>query len=232
MPVKHPDHSIKTFLARTVSAQLHLVGCIAAVAGVVVLLHFASLKSDPTHWWACAIFGSTSILVFAASTVCHFMSDGFQISKELDRRLADLDQIAIFLFIAGTYTPVIVNLISAPWNRILLVLIWSIGIAGILYTLFCSKFAIWAQHRFVRTAIYVLMGWVLIVRIGEAFEHLTSRTAFFLIAGGLCYTAGAVVYAIKRPNPFGNIFGYHEIWHVMVLLGYAFHYLMILGFYA
>ena len=133
--LKHPDHSLKTFMRRTVAAQLHLVGSLLAIAGLVVLISHSLEVEDRIHVWACLVFSATSILVFAVSTIYHFVSDGYRVSKRLESRLEDLDHISIYLFIAGTYTPFILNVISPTWNARLLILIWSIAIAGISYTL-------------------------------------------------------------------------------------------------
>ena len=231
MLFRYLDQKTKTFLLRTVAAQLHLLGCLAALAGLVVLLNHVQQKADFDNFLACAIFGLTSILVFGASTIYHFMSDGLVISKKLEKRLDDLDHFAIYLFIAGTYTPFILYAISPPWNRALLGLVWLVALGGIVYTHFRPKLPAWARHRFVNTAIFVLMGWLLVVRIGEALTHLSPQQTILLFAGAASYTLGAVVYALKRPNPIPEIFGFHEIWHLMVLLGFGVHYFMILDFY-
>lgn len=228
---KHPSPKKRDFLKRTISAQLHLVGLIAATIGLMVLLHFARLKLQDNHFWACLAFGLTSILVFAASTVYHFLTEGFIISNGLSKIMEDLDHTAIFLFIAGTYTPFILNVIDSPWDKILLILIWTVGVSGIFYVHFKTQLPLWAQHRFVYTGLFVLMGWTAVIRLGEAFQNLSHSGSLLLIAGGLSYTIGAVIYAFKWPDPFKDIFGFHEIWHIMVILGYSFHYFMILNFY-
>ena len=228
---KHSDHTWHLFLKRTVSAQLHLLGCILATAGLFILLHFANTNPDRSHFWACFAFGVTSILVFGASTVYHFVVDGFKISEKLSLWLEDLDHFAIFLFIAGTYSPVLLNVILPPWNTILLFFIWSVAVTGVVYTHFKPKLPRWAQHRAFYTSIFVLMGWTLIVRLQEAIAHLSAHGLFLLVAGGLSYTFGAVIYALKRPNFFKGLFGFHEIWHVMVMIGFGFHYFLILSFY-
>lgn len=224
-----PD--LKSFLKRTVSAQLHFAGLIAAAVGLIVLLRLVHQNSDHNHFLACLIFGVTGMLVFAVSTVFHFMSDGFKISAETEAFMENLDHFAIFLFIAGTYTPFILNTLASPWREILLWIVWSVAVSGIIYTILRPRLPAWAKHRFVNTAIFVLMGWLLVMRIGESFHSLTSLGAFFLLAGAVSYSLGAVVYATKRPDPFPGLFGFHEIWHVMVLGGFAFHYFMILNFY-
>ncbi len=224
-----PD--LKSFLKRTVSAQLHFAGLIAAAVGLIVLLRFVHDKSNYNHYLACLVFGITAMLVFAVSTIFHFMADGFKISAKTEALMENLDHFAIFLFIAGTYTPFILNTLASPWREILLWLVWSVALSGIAYTIFRPRLPAWARHRYVNTAIFVLMGWLLVMRIGEAIHSLTSLGAFFLLAGAVSYSLGAVVYATKRPDPFPGFFGFHELWHVMVLGGFAFHYFMILNFY-
>ncbi|PWU22238.1 MAG: hypothetical protein C5B49_01260, partial [Bdellovibrio sp.] len=121
------------FMKNTIAAQIHLLGLIAAVVGLIILLRVARLNPDFSHFWACLIFGSTGILVFAASTVYHFMKDGFRVSQKLENLLEDLDHFAIYLFIAGTYTPFILNAVSPPGSHVLLWVIWLIGLGGICF---------------------------------------------------------------------------------------------------
>lgn len=221
-----------SFLKRTVAAQLHLLGCFAALVGLLTLQQCVRLKGgEDVHHYACLIFGLTGIFVFGVSAVFHFMSDGFGISEKLERQMEDLDHISIFLFIAGTYTPFFLNAISTPLNFILLGVIWTVAAIGITYTVFRPRLPAWARHRFVNTGIFVLMGWIFLAYLKEAFAHMTTRELSFLIAGGLAYSTGAVIYAVKKPNFFAGVFGYHELWHVMVLMGFGFHYFMILDFY-
>lgn len=228
---RRPNSTLGLFIARTIAAQTHFLACIAAVVGLIFLVRFAIAKSQLGHVWACAIFGATAILVFATSAIYHFLHDGFHVSSRLERLLEDFDHFAIYLFIAGTYTPFLLNAVSEPWTTVLLIAIWSVAIIGILYTRFKSKLPSWAQHRFVYTGLFVLMGWTILVRIGEIVTRLSSTGLRLLIAGGISYSIGAVVYATRRPRLFVGVFGFHELWHVMVVLGFMFHYFMIASFY-
>ena len=228
---RHVDPSPVAFFKRTISAQLHLLGLISAVTGLIVLLHFADLKHNRADFWACLIFGLTSIAVFFVSTFYHFVSDGFRISEKLELRLENADHFAIFLFIAGTYSPVIINVIHPPWNWILLVTVWTLSLAGIAYTLVKPRLPRWARHRAVNTSLFVAMGWTLLIRIGEAIKNMSSHGVWLLVLGAASYSLGAAVYALKRPVLFRGVFGFHELWHVMVMLGFACHYFMILDFY-
>jgi hemolysin III len=228
---RHHETSKLAFFKRTISAQLHAIGLVAAIVGLFVLLHFVSKTGRSLDFWAALIFGITGIGVFAVSTSYHFMHDGFAISQKAEELMEKLDHTAIFLFIAGTYTPFLVNAIAPPWQTPLMILIWSLCILGLLYTQFKSAFPRWAQHRHFNTALFLLMGWTLLVRGSEAMTRIGTKGILLLGAGAVSYTVGALIYAFKRPRLFAGSFGYHELWHVMVMMGFTFHYLMILGFY-
>lgn len=227
---KHEEVGLLTFISRTVSAQLHLLGAIVAIVGIVFLMIFSYQKSA-SHFWSCLIFGITGFLVFSSSALYHFCSDGYRISPELEKLLNDFDHFSIYLFIAGTYTPFVVNVVKQPWDVILLVMIWSIAFVGIFYSYFKPKLPKWAQHRMISTLIFLMMGWTLVLRFTEIYTSLDSRGFNLLLAGGLSYTVGAIIYAFEWPNFVKGVFGFHELWHVMVMLGFGFHYFLILGFY-
>jgi hemolysin III len=112
-----------------------------------------------------------------------------------------------------------------------MVSVWLMALFGIFYTAFRHKLPLWAQSRVVYTGVFVLMGWTLVVRIGEIYTKLPSAALAFFVAGSLAYSVGAVVYATKRPKLFEGLFGFHELWHVFVTLGFVCHYAMIGYFY-
>lgn len=228
---KHEQPGLLAFAGRTVSAQLHLVGAALAVLGLIFLLYFSWNKFKANHILACLIFGLTGISVFVSSTLYHFCSDGYVISKQLDKWLNDFDHFSIYLFIAGTYTPFVVNVVSKPWDLILLILIWTIAFTGILYSHFKPRLPAWAQHRIISTGIFLMMGWTLVIRWHEIYVNLSSNSFNLLLAGGLSYSIGAVIYILEWPNFVKGVFGFHELWHIMVMLGFGFHYFLILGFY-
>jgi hemolysin III len=228
---RHSNDSLQKFFFRTVAAQTHLLGAIAAFAGTMVLAHLTFSLPNSEHYWACLAFGITGIMVFGASASYHFLADGFQIPPRLHLLLDNLDHYSIYLFIAGSYTVFIVNVIAPPWKAILLIMIWSIAFAGVIYTRFKPILPLWAQHRYVYTSLFIIMGWTLIIRIGEIFSHLSLSSAALLVGGGLSYSLGAVGYATKRPKLFPGIFGYHELWHLMVVFGFVFHFMLVLRFY-
>lgn len=228
---RHPEHNFVFFIKKTVSAQLHLIGTFLAIAGLIILLYYSLGKPGWEHLVSCLIFGITGILVFGSSSLYHFCSDGFVISPELEKLLNDFDHFSIYLFIAGTYTPFLVNAITGPWQAILLWMIWLIAIVGIIYSYFKPRLPRWAQHRIISTSIFLMMGWTLAIRWNEIYSSMNALEFGLLLAGGLSYSIGAIIYAFEWPDFVKGIFGFHEIWHIMVMLGFGFHYFLILGFY-
>ena len=125
-----------------------------------------------------------------------------------------IDHAMIFILIAGTYTPICLIPLYGLLGWIMLCIIWCMAIAGIFQALF------WLHApRWFTTSIYLFMGWMVIVAFYPLVQSLPFCGVIWFILGGLSYTIGAILYALKRPNPFPGIFGFHEIWHILVLIG-------------
>ncbi len=225
-----PDHSLPLLFKRTISAQLHLLGSFLMILGSCYLLPLAR-AAGAEHYWACFSFLVSGTMVFTVSSIYHFLGDGFDLSPRMYRLLENLDHFGIYLFIAGTYSPFILGTVSSHWRTPLLVLIWAIAIIGILYTWSKPRLPKFLQHRAVYTFMFVLMGWTIVIRLGEVLSALSWGKLFLLVAGGMAYSLGAVVYATRRPRLIEGLFGYHELWHILVLLGAGFHYFLIFSFY-
>jgi hemolysin III len=228
---RHTEIGIFPFLRRTVAAQTHLAACLASIVGTVILVEKCARHSSPNHIYSALIFGASAVFLFATSSVYHFLYDGFQISNALENWFENLDHIAIYLLIAGTYTPVLLNAVANPWADFLLIFVWSIAFLGVLYTLFRDRFPKWAQHRLVYTGLFLLMGWIFFLRIGEIIQSLSNAGLWYFALAGVSYTLGALIYAVRRPNLIKNFFGFHELWHILVVVGFGFHYFLILSFY-
>ena len=222
---KQVDHTWPLFFKRTVSAQIHLAALIASLVGLGVFIALPQVSGASLV--ACSIFVLTGALTMFVSTTYHFMSDGFEINDHLMQALENLDHFCIYIFIAGSYTPFLLAVVQSPWREWLMISVWVTALVGILYTQFKPKLPKWAQSRIVYTGVFILMGWTLVVRIEEVWTTLNGVDFMLLVGGGLAYSLGAVVYVFKRPNPFPGVFGFHEIWHVAVALGFAIHYWMI-----
>jgi hemolysin III len=228
---RYKDASFKSFFKRTIAAQIHFIGFLAAVVGFLVLALFSWLHLSRIDTVAVLIFSFTSILVFSASATYHFLSDGYHLSPGLKKWLRNLDHFSIYLFIAGSYTPILLTALTSPAKENLLVIVWSIAVSGIIYTLVRPKLPLWAQHRMVYTLIFVLMGWTILPYMNVVARSLSAVGFFLFLAEGASYTIGAVIYATKRPKLLVGVFGFHELWHFTVLMGAVFHYFLILDIY-
>lgn len=190
---------------------MHLVAAPLSLAASIVLIALA--PTTPTKW-ASAVYLASSLILFGISALYHrfYWKPGWEL---LWKRL---DHSNIFLLIAGTYTPLSVALLSPSAQRSLLVLVWGGALAGILINLFWPT-----GPRWLLTLIYVLLGWVAVWYLPEFWSAGGPAIVWLIIAGGILYTMGAVVYAFKRPDPWPAWFGFHEIFHLFTVLAWACH---------
>jgi hemolysin III len=185
----------------------HGVGVLAALAGGAVLVTMASLRGDPWRIVGAAVFTATLVLLYAASTLYHAARSPLARS-----RLKVLDHASIYLLIAGTYTPFTLGGLRGGWGWSLFGVIWGLAVAGVVFKLF-------AAGRFPRvsTAIYIAMGWLILVAVGPMLRHLQPAVLGWLLAGGLAYTLGTFFYHSRRLTYA------HAVWHGFVLAGSACH---------
>jgi hemolysin III len=196
-------------LANTVT---HGIGLALSIGGFVALLILAVRRDSLWPIVSCAIYGSTLVCLYAASTLCHGAP-----SPRWRRAFLILDHCAIYLLIAGTYTPFLLVNIRGGWGWSLFGVMWGLALAGVLFQLrFIGHFPM------VSTSLYVLMGWLGVIAIKPMLAHVPVASLVWLLAGGLAYTVGVIFYAWKR-LPY-----HHMIWHMFVMAGSAFHYVAIL----
>ncbi len=193
----------------------HGLGLIASLVGMPVLAVTAWLNGDSLRFIACVIFGITLIVLYAASTLYHLTPP----SKTKDR-LQIVDHAAIFLLIAGSYTPFTLGVMGGLYIWIIMSLIWLIAIAGIIFKTV-------AGMRFWRISVglYLLMGWMAVLIAPSMISQLPGTAIGLLIACGLCFTAGVPFFLQERMRYA------HAIWHLFVIAGSVFHFLAVL-FYA
>lgn len=200
------------------SAITHFIGMILAVFCTIPMLVKASLVSGSTAVIAMAVFMTSMILLYTASTLYHSVN----LSGHKLRFFKKLDHMMIFVLIAGSYTPVCLLVLDPGNGHRLLITVWALAAAGMLFKLF------WVTcPKYISSIIYVAMGWSCISVFGQLF-HTLSRPAFFwLLAGGLLYTIGGVIYALKLPifNARHQNFGSHEIFHLFVMGGSICHFI-------
>jgi hemolysin III len=198
-----------------VSGLTHLAGVLLSIAAVILLEHSAILHGTLWHIVAYAIFGTSLILLYGASSLYHLL----QLSPRGITILRRIDHTMIFVLIAGTYTPVCLIPLRGVWGWSLFVVVWSMAIAGIFQALF------WIQApRWFSTSLYLVMGWLVIIAFYPLVQSMPLRGILWFALGGLSYTGGAFMYALKKPNPVPGIFGFHEIWHICVMAGSFCHF--------
>lgn len=217
-----PRQPLGRWLREPVNTLTHGVGVLLAIAALVVLL----LLSDGEPWRtvAFAIYGGSMIALYLASSVMH----GAKVGERWLRRLRLIDHAAIFLLIAGTYTPVTLVLLRAEepaWGWSIFGVAWGFALLGIVFKLFWFE-----APRWLSTMMYVAMGWMAVVAIVPMLRAMPWSGISWLLIGGLFYSVGALVYATKWPNPWPRVFGYHEIWHLFVLAGSASHFVLMLRY--
>ncbi len=196
-------------LANTVT---HGIGLVFSVAGFALLLAFALLRGSVSQIAACSIYGATLVCLYAASTSYHSAT-----SARWKHTLRIFDHSAIYLLIAGTYTPFLLLYLRGPWGWSLFAVIWGLAFAGIVFKL-------WFVDHFHKTstALYVAMGWIVIIAAKPVLSHVPGLTLLWLLLGGILYTLG-VVFFVWRRLPYS-----HAVWHVFVLAGSACHYFAVL----
>ena len=198
------------------SAATHFVGFLAAIVGLVFLV-VPSAHSAPKVT-AMAIYGGSLVALFGASTLFHF----FDLGVRGNRWLRRMDHSAIFGLIAGSYMPPIMHLLDGAMRVTMLSVVGGIAVVGVLVKLFWIEAPTWLS-----LALYLALGWIVLVPIWWMLPRVSLGALSLLIAGGLLYTVGAVVYARKWPDPWPDTFGHHEVWHLFVLGGALLHYLFV-----
>jgi hemolysin III len=203
------------------SGLSHLITSIAAVGGLVALLIVG--WGDIRKITSLTIYGISLILLFGASAAYHLPKAKPQIIQILRK----FDHSAIYLLIAGTYTPFCAIMFTGFWRWGMLTIIWSLALIGIGVKIFLIK-----APRWLYTGVYLAMGWLCVIAIREMLIALPTGALAWLVIGGLAFTLGAIVYATKKMDFFPGIFGFHEVWHIFVILGALAHFIGIIGYIA
>lgn len=202
------------------SAITHFIAMLGAAIATVPLLEKAAKEPDQLHLMALSIFMISMILLYAASTVYHTLD----ISPTINKLLRKLDHMMIFILIAGTYTPVCMIVLGDETGWKLLALVWGIAIAGILIKGFWITCPKWFS-----SLIYISMGWLCVLAMVPLVSSLPTAAFLWLVAGGVIYTIGGIIYALKLPffNARHQYFGSHEIFHLFVMGGSLCHFVVM-----
>jgi hemolysin III len=210
------------FLREPFNSISHFVGIVLSVAGLVLLLVLSN--GEPYRTTSFAIYGSSLIILYTASTLLHSV----RATPATEKKLRIFDHAAIFIMIAGGYTPIALVTLQKnhpAWGWSLLSVAWGIALLGVLFKVF------WIDApRWFSTALYLGMGWMSLVSITPIVKSLALGGLVWLALGGVFYSVGAVIYALKKPDFLPGVFGYHELWHLFVLAGSFCHFMMMLGY--
>lgn len=194
------------------NAIIHGIGALLSAAALVLLVVFASLDGSAWHVVSFTIYGVTMLILYTCSTLVHSFPEG---------KVKDLfeifDHSSIYLFIAGTYTPLLFNVIRGPLGWTLFGIVWGIALAGIAFKAFFTK-----RFLFTSTIFYIAMGWIIVFAWNTLTHNLAQGGVILLVAGGLFYTLGTIFY-VWRSFPY-----HHAVWHLFVLGGSICHFFAII----
>lgn len=201
-------------LKEPVSAITHYLWALAAIPVTILLILHGVADGSAAEIVSFSIFGLSVFLLYAMSGIYHSVDAGDKINGILQK----LDHIMIFVLIAGTYTPICLVFIGGVAGLVFLILIWVIALIGILIKIFFK-----GLPRWVSTVMYVVMGWLSIVPMIFLVGKVPAISIFWLIAGGVVYTVGALIYGLKWPPFHNKYFGFHELFHLFIMGGTACH---------
>lgn len=207
------------YIREPVNSLTHLFGAMLSIVALILMIQKAvSVTDDNLMLASVIIFGISLILLYMASATYH----AIKASPLTISWLRKLDHAMIFVLIAGTYTPFCLITLRDSIGYRLLIVIWTIAISGILFKL------VWFNcPRFISTALYILMGWIIVFVASPLRAEIASTGLTLLIAGGIIYTLGGVIYALKPKFLETKYLGFHEIFHLFILAGSLFHFLAI-----
>lgn len=204
-----PEYSFGEELAHAIT---HGIGAILSIAGLTLLVAFSALRGDAWHVVSSAIFGTTLVLLYSASTLYHSFPQ-----PKVKRIFRIMDHSAIYLLIAGTYTPFLLVSLRGAWGWTLFGVVWGAAIAGVWFKVFHT-----GRFPKLSTTLYIVMGWVALVAIKPMMENIPLGGLILILAGGLTYTVGVVFYFMHR------MIYHHAVWHLFVLGGSILHFFAVL----
>ncbi len=217
------SHTLEEHIKDPGSAITHFIGMLMAIFAAVPLLIKAAHESGRIYVVSIAIYAASLILLYAASTTYHT----FNRSEKINTILKKVDHMMISVLIAGSYTPICLLVLGGRIGVILLTIVWGIALAGILMKAF------WVYcPRWISSVLYIGMGWTCVLAFTQILNSMSAAAFGWLLAGGIIYTVGGVIYALKLPlfNSRHRYFGSHEIFHLFVMGGSACHFIVMYAF--
>lgn len=204
-----------------VSGLIHLVSAVLALVGTVLLV--IAEGGSAIRLLSFLVYGLSLITLFTASSLYHLV----RMPDADTSKLRKFDHTAIYLLIAGTYTPICLNYLSGGLRLGFFALIWGLALAGVVVKLFVI-----CAPRWVTAGIYLVMGWLAVFVIKPLITVMSFGGLVWMLVGGVLYTLGAVIYITKKPDFAPGVFGFHELWHIFVSLGAFSHFVMIYRYVA
>jgi len=193
-----------------VSSLTHLVGALLSTIGLILLIKYSMDTTNLYNTIMLSVFGVSSVLLYCASSTYHKSNASEKVIKILRR----VDHSMIYVLIAGTYTPICLIALKGTIGTTLFFVIWILALIGIVL-----KIVWFDAPRWLSTGFYILMGWISVIAIVPIIRAISLGGFMWLLAGGLFYTVGGVIYATKRPKINLRFFGFHEIFHIFIMLG-------------
>jgi hemolysin III len=193
----------------------HGLGVAAALVGTPFMLIYVVKHGDAAFITGVSIFCATMILLYLSSTLYHAFPHG-----KTKRVFRVIEHSAIFLLIAGTYTPFTLGILRGPWGWTMFGIVWGIALAGVMLKAFNK-----VPHPFLSTGLYLLLGWVIVIAIKPLMANMQTAGLIWLLAGGLCYTIGVIFYSFDSRLKYG-----HFVWHLFVVAGTTCHYFAVMWY--
>jgi hemolysin III len=200
---------------------MHLGAAVAAILGLAALLYIG--RNNFVKEVSLLVYGVALILMFSASTAYHLIKARPPVTQVLRK----LDHSAIYLLIAGTYTPICLHFFTGFWQWGVVAIIWLMAIVGIVIKLFVIR-----APRWLNAVVYLVMGWLCVIGIPVMLAAMPVGALAWLLLGGILFSAGSIVYVIEKPDFYPGVFGFHEVWHVFVILGCLSHFILVAAYVA
>jgi hemolysin III len=204
-----------------VSGLMHLGAAAVAALGLLLLVYLG--RDSFAKQISLFVYGLSLVAMFSASATYHLVNSKPDVMKFLRK----IDHSAIYFLIAGTYTPICLFFFTGFYQWGILAIVWTMAAVGITVKLFWLN-----APRWITVAIYLVMGWLGILAIREMLTAMPVGAIVWLVSGGLFFTVGAVVYGLKKPDWYPGVFGFHELWHIFVILGCLCHFILIAAYIA
>jgi hemolysin III len=202
------------------NALTHFTTFIASIVGLVFLIILS--KNNVSKLVTMTIYGVSVIFLYGVSSLYHWV----KVAPQKTELIRKLDHIAIYLLIAGSYTPVFYYGLTGAWKWAMLIAVWAVALIGAFLKIWFIRIP-----RYISTAFYITLGWIALIPFLQLFQNLPAGAVYLMITGGVTYTIGAIIYATRCFNFFPNRFGFHEVFHLFVMAGSIIHFIMILEYF-